>query len=289
MSAQALVAVEVERPRSNASRAVGRFWNHKLAVAGLFVVLAVSLLAVFAPQLSPYPLGQPDPLHMLAAPSWRHLMGTDEIGADLFTEVLYGARISLMVGFTSAAVAVGLGGVVGAVAGYVGGIVDSFLMRVVDMALAIPLLFLVLVLSVIIGPSPATIVLIIGGTSWMYPARIMRSQVLTLKTREFVEAARAGGASASRIVARHIAPNAIAALIVNATLLVGQAIVLESVVSFLGAGVQPPFISWGYLLNTSQTYILSDPWLGFFPGAMIFLVVLSVNLVGDGLRDALEP
>lgn len=266
-----------------------RFLRHRIAVLGICLLVVIGLASALAPIIAPYRLGVPDYGAILTPPSLRHLMGTDDIGVDLFTEVLYGGQISIVIGLVSAVVAVVLGGIIGSLAGYFGGVVDTILMRIVDMALSVPILFIILILSVIFGATPMTIILIIGGTSWMYPARLVRGQFLTLRDREFVDAARACGASNGRIIFRHILPNAVAPLIVNATLLVGQAIILESVMSFLGVGIQPPYVSWGYLLNTAQSYFLAAPWMGFFPGLMIFLVVLSVNLVGDGLRDALDP
>ncbi len=266
-----------------------RFIHHRIAVVAALVLLVIMLAAILAPWVSPYQLGQPDLSAMLAPPSLHHPMGTDDLGIDLFTEVLFGGRVSLTIGVFSALVAVLVGGAIGSVSGYYGGIVDALLMRVTDVGLSVPLLFVVLLLSLLIGPTPVSIITIIGLTSWMYPARIVRSQFLTLKKRDFVEAARAVGMRSARIIVREIFPNAMAPLIVNATLLVGQAIILESVMSFLGAGLTPPNISWGYLLNQAQSFTTSAPWLAIFPGLMIFLVVLAVNLVGDGLRDALDP
>ena len=266
-----------------------RLLRHHTAIAAAAVLILITLAVILAPWVSPYQLGQPDLNNMLAAPSIHHLMGTDELGIDVFTEVLYGGRVSMAVGVFAALMAVIVGGAIGSIAGYFGGIVDGILMRLTDVGLSVPLLFVVLLLALLIGPTPISVITIIGLTSWMYPARIVRSQFLTLKERDFVEAARAVGMSDSRIILRQIFPNAMAPLIVNATLLVGQAIILESVMSFLGAGLTPPNISWGYLLNQAQSFIQPAPWLSIFPGLMIFIVVLSVNLVGDGLRDALDP
>jgi len=266
-----------------------RFLHHRVAVVAAIVLLLIMLAAVLAPWVTPYPLGQPDLSAILAPPSIHHPMGTDDLGIDLFTEVLFGGRVSLTIGIFAALVAVVVGGAIGSISGYFGGLVDALLMRVTDVGLSVPLLFVVLLLSLLIGPTPVSIITIIGLTSWMYPARIVRSQFLTLKKRDFVEAARAVGMHNTRIILREIFPNAMAPLIVNATLLVGQAIILESVMSFLGAGLTPPNISWGYLLNQAQSFTTSAPWLAIFPGLMIFFVVLAVNLVGDGLRDALDP
>lgn len=278
-----------EEGRTFARMVFRRFTRHRVAVAAVVVLVIIALSAILAPVIAPYPLGKPDLGAMLAPPSAGHIMGTDDIGIDLFTEVLYGGRISMAIGVSAALVAVILGGTVGSLAGYFGGWVDTILMRITDVALSVPILFVILLLAVLAGPTPASVTLIIGATSWMYPARIVRSQFLTLREREFVDAARAIGMSNTRIIVKEIFPNAMAPLIVNTTLLVGQAIVLESVMDFLGAGLTPPNISWGYLLNQAQAYISSAPWLSFFPGLMIFIVVLSINLIGDGLRDALDP
>jgi peptide/nickel transport system permease protein len=281
-------AVEVRRGAPSGG-AVRCFMRHKPAVVAVVILAAVAASAALAPVLAPYPLTQPDLLAALQPPSWRHLMGTDAIGVDLFTEVLWGGRISLAIGLGSAVVGMTLGGLVGAISGYFGGIVDTVLMRLTDIALSIPALFLVLVFTRLIGASPAAMVAIIGVTSWMYPARIMRSQVLTVRERDYVEAARALGATNRRIIWREIVPNAVAPLIVNATLLAGAAIVIEATLDFLGAGLAPPNVSWGLLLNEAQSNQVDAPWLAVFPSIMIFLVVLSVNLIGDGLRDAIDP
>jgi peptide/nickel transport system permease protein len=266
-----------------------RFSHHRLAMVSLGVLAVIAAASALAPALAPYSPNQPDLTAVLAPPSARHLMGTDNLGVDLFSEVLWGGRISLSIGLLSALVAVALGGLVGSLAGYYRGWVDVVLMRITDVALSVPLLFIVLLLALLAGPKPSTVVEIIGATAWMVPARLVRAEFLTLREREFVEAARACGQCDRNIILREVFPNALAPVIVNATLLVGQAIVIEAVMDFLGAGLSPPNISWGWLLNQAQAYIADAPWLSFFPGLMIFVVVLAVNLVGDGLRDALDP
>lgn len=266
-----------------------RFLRHRMAVVAAVVLLLIALSAAFAPLIAPYQSNVPDLNAMLAPPSAQHIMGTDPLGLDLYTQILYGGRISLTVGLFAAVLAVTVGGIVGSISGYFGGILDMILMRITDVGLSVPYLFVVLLLALLIGPTPLSVILIIGLISWMYPARIVRSQFLTLKQRDFVEAARAMGMGSARIIVREIFPNALAPLIVNLTLLVGQAIVIESVMDFLGAGLNPPNMSWGWLLNQGQTYISSAPWLVLFPGIAIFIVVLCVNLIGDGLRDALDP
>ena len=266
-----------------------RFSHHRVAMVALGVLIVIALACALAPLIAPYSPNQPDLSAVLAPPSARHIMGTDNLGVDLFSEVLYGGRISLSIGLLSALVAVSLGGLIGAVSGYYQGWVDVVLMRITDVALSVPLLFIVLLLALLAGPKPTTVIEIIGATAWMVPARIVRAQFLTLREREFVEAARASGQRDRKIIFREVFPNSMAPLIVNATLLVGNAIVLEAIMDFLGAGLSPPNISWGWLLNQAQAYIANAPWLSFWPGFMIFIVVLAVNLVGDGLRDALDP
>ncbi|MCL6596300.1 MAG: ABC transporter permease [Firmicutes bacterium] len=283
------LAVDTTPVRTYGQMVLQRFLRHRVAVAAAVVLIIIGLSAAFAPWLAPYKPDVPDLNAMLAPPSWKHIMGTDPIGLDLWTQILYGGRISLTIGLFAAVLAVVVGGAVGSLAGYFGGVLDMILMRVTDVALSVPFLFVVLLLALLIGPTPVSVVLIIGFLSWMYPARIVRSEFLSLKRREFVEAARAMGMGTGRIIVREIFPNAMAPLIVNCTLLVGQAIVIESAMDFLGAGLTPPNMSWGWLLNQGQAYIASAPWLSLFPGIAIFIVVLCVNLIGDGLRDALDP
>ncbi|WP_143216212.1 ABC transporter permease [Ferroacidibacillus organovorans] len=273
---------------SNQQRMIKRIFRNKITIIATCFLILVALSAIFAPWIAPYTLNTPDLNAMLAPPSSVHLMGTDDVGIDLFTEVLYGGRISLMIGLSSALIAVMIGGAIGSIAGYFGGTVDAVLMRLTDVGLSVPLLFVILGLVAVLGPSPTTIVEVISLTSWMYPARIIRSRFLYLKSLDYVTAAKTVGCRNGRIIFSHIMPNAVAPLIVNTTLLVGQAIVLESVMSFLGAGVQPPNISWGYLLNQAQSYLTSAPWLAIFPGLMIFLVVLCINVLGDAVRDAFD-
>ena len=270
---------------------IRRFLRHRLAVFGLIVLLLLALVALLAPYIAPYTfdgqdlniIGQPQ------APSRAHLMGTDQLGRDAFTRVLYGARISLMVGLFSALLATGLGTLIGALAGYYRGLLDALLMRFTDVVLCIPLLPLVIVLSGTLRPSVPLLICIVGGLSWMGTARLVRVQFLSLREREFVEASRALGGRDNRIMFRHILPNAVGPIIVSTTLSVGGAIMLESALSFLGLGVQPPTPTWGNLLNYASQWLTGAPWLALFPGLMILITVLSVNFLGDGLRDAFDP
>lgn len=280
---------EVARARPFWREVLKRFVRHRLALVGVLILLLLTLSALLAPWVAPYKPDAQDLAAMLAAPSPQHWMGTDDLGRDVLSRVIYGGRISLAVGFFAMLVAILVGGTIGAAAGFAGGLVDNVLMRVTDAALSIPYLFILLVLSVLITPSTPGLILIIGLTQWMYPARIVRAEFLSIKQREFVEGARALGATTWRIMLRHILPNALPSLLVNATLAVGQSIIIESVMSWLGLGIQPPTASWGSMLSDAQTYVTSAPWLAIFPGLMIFLTVLSFNLAGDGLRDALDP
>ncbi len=269
----------------------GRFLRHKPAVLSLVVLLLLSLIAVFAPLIAPYAydfqdftiIGQPQP------PSRAHLMGTDQLGRDTFTRVLYGARISLSVGLLSALIAALIGTVVGALAGFFIGWTDSVLMRFTDIVLSIPILPMVILLAGIMRPSVSLIVLIIGGLGWMGTARLVRGRFLALRTVEFVEASQALGGTSFRVMFRHILPNALGPIIVATTLAVGGAIMLESALSFLGFGVQPPTPTWGNLLNEAREYLSLAPWLAIFPGLCILITVLAVNFLGDGLRDAFDP
>lgn len=278
-------------PRGFVADAARRFARHRLAMAGLVVLGLFSLAAVFAPYLTPYSfdgqdfalLGRPTP------PSLAHPMGTDHLGRDNATRVLYGARVSLLVGLLSALVATSLGTLVGALAGFYGGRIDSFLMRLTDVMLSIPILPLVIVLSGFLHPSLYLLVLIIGVLGWMGTARLVRSQFLTLRGQDFVEASRALGGSGGRIMFRHILPNALGPILVSTTLAVGSAILLESALSFFGFGVQPPTPTWGNLLNSAADWLDLAPWMATFPGLFILITVLSVNYLGDGLRDALDP
>ncbi len=255
-------------------------------IGGGAILLALLLAAVFGPMLSPYTydeqslalLGLPRP------PSWAYWLGTDELGRDELTRLLYGGRISLAIGLAGAAVATLFGTFIGALAGYAGGIVDSVAMRLTDVMLSIPALPLVLVVSGLIRPTPALLVLLVAGLIWTPSARLVRAQVAGIKTSDFVAAARTLGVHPVMIVTRHILPNVGGAIAVSATIAVGGAILFESALSFLGFGVQPPTPSWGSLLNKSQPWLVSAPWLSMPPGVLIFLTILAVNMVGDGLR-----
>jgi peptide/nickel transport system permease protein len=276
--------------RSQLSMAFERFRAHRPAVAGVFVLGTLALFSAAAPLISPYDPDKTALLLIYDPPSLAHPFGTDDLGRDLATRILYGGRVSLAIGLLAVTVAVSIGTLVGVVAGYYGRWIDSLLMRFVDMMYSFPRLFLLILFGVIFkGMTIGVIVLVLGVLSWMTTARLVRASFLSLKHREFVEAARCVGAGDRRIIVRHILPNSIAPIIVAATLGVAAAIIAESTLSFLGLGIQPPTSSWGNMLNHATSDMDKAPWIAIFPGLFIFLAVVSINFIGDGLRDALDP
>ena len=266
-----------------------RFRRHRLAIVGMVVIAVLASASMLADVISPYNPTKTNLLEMLDGPSMAHPMGTDELGRDLMARILHGGRVSLAVGVLAVALAVTIGSTVGAIAGYRGGWVDNLLMRLVDFMIALPSIFVLILLATIYGTSPVTLVFVIGGLRWMGTARQVRGAFLALREREFVEAARCLGATPSRIVLKHLLPNAVGPIIVAATLGISGAILTESSLSYLGLGIQPPVASWGNMLRNAQDQMTRAPWTAVFPGLMIFLTVLAVNYVGDGLRDALDP
>ena len=284
-----------------------RFRRHKLAMVGLVVLSTLILAAILAPVLSPY-----DPEYIdrtiegpasaigYADPSPQHLFGTDDLNRDVFTRLLYASRISLLIGFAATLCAITVGTLVGSLAGFYGRWVDSVLMRIVDLMLTLPYIPLLLILSAMLrqyrieGLEPEqtqilTIVCALVVLGWMGTARIVRGAILAVRAQDYVEAARALGARDARIILRHLLPNALPPIIVSATLSVGQYIIAESAISFLGVGINPPTASWGNMLTNFQTYMLIEPWMAVYPGAAIFLTVLSINFIGDGLQAAMDP
>jgi len=265
------------------------FLKNKLAVLGTACILGVFMVAIFAPSIAPY-----DPLAIsvsskLSPPSKEHLLGTDHLGRDVFSRMLYGARVSLLVGFIAVSISLIIGITVGAISGYYGGMVDAVLMRWVDIMMCFPAFFLILTVIALLGPNIFNVMVVIGVTSWMGTARFVRAEFLSLRERDFVVAAKALGANDIRIIFRHILPNAMAPIFVVATLDVATAILVEASLSFLGFGVQPPMPSWGNILTAGRMYIFDAWWLTVFPGLAILVTVLSFNLFGEGLRDALDP
>ncbi|MGH2454298.1 MAG: oligopeptide ABC transporter permease [bacterium] len=266
-----------------------RFKKHRLAMAGGVAILLFISASILAGALTPYTFDQIDLYNRKATPTWSHPLGTDELGHDVLTRLLYAGRISLLVGFSAALAAVILGMLVGGIAGYYGGWLDNLLMRFTDVMFSLPDLPILIIIARYIGGRVDGIIFVLVIFAWMGPARLVRGELLKLRTREFTEAARAIGASDTRILARHLIPNSLAPVIVAATLTVGGAILSEAALSFLGIGIQPPTPSWGNMLQNAQDFIWSTPWLAIWPGAMIFLTVLCFNFLGDGLRDALDP
>lgn len=286
------------------------FWTrlrrHKLAIAGLVVLSLMVLAAVFAKQLAPFDPNAIDNVHWQGTPlppcfqdsglCGGHALGTDDVGRDLLSRLLFGARISLAVGLSAVIMEVLIGTILGAIAGYYGGWVDYALMRITDVFLSIPLLPLLLVLTAIVAASSTkaalsfgVIVIIIGVLSWPTVARLVRASFLSLREREFAEAARAVGNNDGRIIFRHLLPNAVAPIVVQATLDVANVIIVESTLSFLGLGIQPPTASWGNMLSDAQSNMEIAWWAAVFPGLCILITVLAINYIGDGLRDALDP
>lgn len=251
-----------------------------------FVIAALIVAALLAPLIAPYAANALDLAHRRSSPSLAHPFGTDELGRDLLTRVLFGARVSLSIGLMSAAVSVGIGAALGATAGYAGGAIDAWLMRATDAMLCIPRLPLLMMAAATLHPTPAVLVLLVGLVGWMEAARVVRTDVQSLAQREFVTAARSGGATSLRIVWRHVLPSALPVIAVASTLAVARGILLESALSFFGVGVQPPTASWGSMLYQAQATMTTEPWLALFPGLMIFVTVLACNSLGDGFGAA---
>jgi peptide/nickel transport system permease protein len=283
-------ADELAPPLTFGQMAWRRFRRHRMAMFGA-ITLVLLFVYSFAGGLiyTAEDANYTDTTQRLSPPSLEHPFGTDTVGRDVLARSIQGGRISLMIGLTAAVLEITIGVVIGAVAGFTGGKTDSLLMRFTEAMLIIPSLFLLIVMARIGGGSVGFIVLIIGLTSWMYVARIVRSQFLSLKENDFILAARSIGTPTSQIIFKHILPNSMAPIVVAATLAVAAAILAEAYISFLGMGVQPPTATWGNMLDGSYNYIESAPWLWIFPGLLILLTVLSINFVGDGLRDALDP
>ena len=269
---------------------VTRFLRHRPAVIGLGLIVLLGLSTLFADRLAPHDPVFIDLSHKFAPPLTKgHLLGADELGRDVLSRLLHAGRISLTVGLAAMAVTVVVGAALGSLAGYCRGAVDAVLARVTDAMLSFPPIFLLLALAAFVRPSLASITLIIGVTSWMDVTRMVRGQTLALREQEFVNGARGLGASAGRIIVRHLLPNTVGIIAVAATLSVARAILLESYISFLGYGIQPPLASWGNMLNNAQSYFTLAPWVAIFPGLTITVAVTSFNFLGDGLRDALDP
>lgn len=267
----------------------GRFRKNSLAVAGGIIVVALLFVAIVAPLISPYNPDDIDRRHVLDAPDVHHPLGTDDLGRDVLSRMIWGSRISLAVGFVAVGIATLIGMILGAFSGYYGGWVDRIIMRFIDIMLAIPTFFLILAVIAFVGSSIWNIMIVIGVTSWMGVARLVRAEFLSLKEREFVLAARAIGAGDMRIIFRHVMINSMAPVIVSAVLGVAGAVLVESALSFLGIGVQPPTPSWGNILTIGKDNMEIAWWLSVFPGLAILVTVLGYNLLGEGIRDSIDP
>jgi peptide/nickel transport system permease protein len=263
--------------------------KNRMALAGSIFILMILAFAVFAPVIAPHDPTAVDTKAILMPPSADHIFGTDMLGRDIFSRIVYGSRISLSIGFIAVGIAVLIGVIFGAISGYYGGKIDSVMMRFVDIMLCFPTFFLILAVIAVLEPSIFNIMVVIGVTSWMGVARLVRAEVLTLKERDYVAASRVMGASDFWIISKHLIPNAIGPVLVSATLGVGGAILIESALSFLGIGVQPPTPSWGNILMDGKATLGVAWWLTVWPGIFILLTVLAYNLLGEGLRDVLEP
>ncbi|CAK7041985.1 MAG: Glutathione transport system permease protein GsiD [Desulfovibrio sp.] len=266
--------------------ALGR---HAMLLIGLFIVLGMSLAALLAPAIAPY---NPDALHLdniLEPPSSRFWLGTDRLGRDVFSRLLYGGRVSLWVGFVAVGISISIGTTLGLISGYFRRWVDEAIMRIVDIMLCFPSFFLILAVIAFLEPDLINIMVVIGLTSWMGVTRLVRAETLSLREREFVDAARLAGSSTGKILFYHILPNALAPVLITATLGVAGAILVESSLSFLGLGVQPPTASWGNMLMEGKAVIENAPWLSVYPGLAILITVLGYNLLGESLRDIFDP
>jgi peptide/nickel transport system permease protein len=275
--------------RSPAQIALARFRRSKLAMLGLLMIGLLTLAAIFAGTIAPYGENEIDLFHITAPPSAAHWLGTDDLGRDELSRLIYGARVSLFVGLGTAVLATAIGIIVGAISGYYGGLIDSVLMRFVDVILAFPAIFLLLIFFSIQGSSVLTVILFLGLFNWMWLARVIRGEFLSLKERDFIEAARAIGVPDGRLMWRHLLPNVGAAIIVSATLTIAYAMLAEAALSFLGFGVPAGTPTWGNMLNAARPNYTTVPLLAIAPGLTLTIAVLAINFVGDGLRDALDP
>jgi peptide/nickel transport system permease protein len=282
--------------RSLGSQILRRFFKHRLAVIAI-IVLAIMVVVSVAASLSPYSPTQQNPANPFQPPTAQHWFGTDELGRDIFTRILYGGRVSLIVGLVSTLLTILVGVAVGAASGYYGGWLDNILMRITDAFLTFPTIFVLIILSSMLRELPfpwlknsvMVVIVIIAALSWMWPARLVRSLFITLREREFVAATRALGGTDTRIIIQHILPNCLGPILVSATLQMANAIITESGLSYLGFGVQPPTATWGAILSTAQVHVYRAPWMAIYPGVMIFITVMTINYIGDGLRDAFDP
>lgn len=277
------------KKKSQLQEVWGRFKKNRLALLGMFLILLMILMVALAPIIAPYGFDEQNYYEIFASPSLQHLCGTDNLGRDVFSRLLYGGRVSLTIGIISVGIGLLCGGLMGALAGYYGGKLDNVLMRFIDILMAIPSVILAISICAALGPGLVNTMIAVGVASIPNYARILRSSILSIKQQEYVEAARAIGASNARIIGKHIVPNSLSGLIVQASMGVGRAIISAASMSFIGLGIAPPNPEWGAMLSAGRTYFRDYPHMVLFPGIAIFLAVLSMNLIGDGLRDALDP
>ena len=266
-----------------------RLRRNYLALFGLFILIVLIICAIFAEQLAPYGYAQQDYMMIRKAPSALHWFGTDEFGRDILSRIIYGSRISLQVGIIAVSISLVVGGLIGAISGYFGGKLDNILMRLMDIQMAIPTILMAIVISSVLGPGLFNLMVAVGITYIPKFARLTRASVLSIKDQEFIEAARAMGASHKRIICLYILPNCAAPLIVQSTLSVANAILFAATLSFLGLGIQPPYPEWGGMLSSARPYLRNNAYMSIFPGLAIMFTILSLNFLGDGLRDALDP
>ncbi len=288
--------LQTTREQSMGSLITRRFFKHKLAgfALGILIILVLASILAF---VTPYSPTDQVPTNSFQKPDMQHWFGTDELGRDIFTRILYGGRVSLTVGLLSTVLSITVGIIVGALSGYFGGYLDSILMRITDAFLTFPSIFVLILLAGFLREqqipwlqnSVFVVIIIIAALSWMWPARLVRGLFLVLREREFINATRALGGSDLRIIVRHILPNCIGPILVSGTLQMASAIITESGLSYLGFGVQPPTPTWGSILATAQNQVFRAPWIAFYPGLMIFVTVMVINYIGDGLRDAFDP
>lgn len=282
-------AAPAAKKKSQLQEVWGRFKKNRLALFGMVLILLMILMVILSPLIAPYGFDEQNYYEIFASPSLQHLCGTDNLGRDVFSRLLYGGRVSLTIGIISVGIGLLCGGLMGALAGYYGGKLDNTLMRLIDILMAIPSVILAISICAALGPGLVNTMIAVGVASIPNYARILRSSILSIKQQEYVEAARAIGASNARIISKHIVPNSLSGLIVQASMGVGRAIISAASMSFIGLGIAPPNPEWGAMLSAGRTYFRDYPHMVLFPGIAIFLAVLSMNLIGDGLRDALDP
>lgn len=284
---------DAKAPRKRRFSRLGDIWRrllkNKLAVVGLVIIIILILTAIFADYIAPYSYADMDLENMFSPPTKEHIFGTDNFGSDIFSRIVYGSRISLRIGFISVGIALVVGVAIGAICGYFGGKVDIFLMRLIDVFQAIPDILMAIAIIAALGPGLANLMVAVGIAAIPGYARIVRASVLSLRDMEFVEAAQASGSSAARIIVVHILPNCLAPVIVQATLGFGYAILNAAGMSFIGLGLEPPTPEWGAMLSSARAFIRDYPHMTIFPGLAIVLTIFALNVLGDGLRDALDP